>query len=231
MWKSNAEKYGRTSFVSNVPEQRRNNTTRLYLYCARSDDWRQMKDALPMGRPSDGDAAVEPMLACPAYMSVVINHAKKSVLPSFHPKITSPFSTVSVCACLAHLGHEPKRNQRRPIDRVECPHCHKLFKNKPSMITHRRLQHNTARDKKLACGDAECDERFGSMMDLCVHVLRDHGREDILIEELSFPTFDNFEVILISPDGFVLFTLNTIFFYAFHCDCGRRYSQSRQDWW
>lgn len=77
MWKASAEKYGRTTFVSSMPEQRRNNTTRMFLYCARSEDWRQMKDALPVGRPSDGDAAVEPMLACPAYMNVVINHAKK----------------------------------------------------------------------------------------------------------------------------------------------------------
>uniref|UniRef100_A0A914UY61 C2H2-type domain-containing protein n=2 Tax=Plectus sambesii TaxID=2011161 RepID=A0A914UY61_9BILA len=179
MWKASAEKYGRTSFISNMPEQRRNNTTRMFLYCARSDDWRQMKDALPVGRPSDGDALVEPMLACPAYMNVVINHAKNSV---------------SVCSCLAHLGHEPKRNQRRPIDRVECPLCHKLFKNKPSMITHRRLKHNTARDKKLACGDPDCDERFSSMMDLCIHVARAHGRDDICIEELTFSSVDRFEI-------------------------------------
>ena len=67
---------------------------------------------------------------------------------------------------------ESHRRRRTELEPAECPHCHKIFKNKYILKTHIENMHNDNR-QRLAC--PHCSKTFYSKYYLAKHINDKHS--------------------------------------------------------
>ncbi|XGW06829.1 hypothetical protein V3C99_016838 [Haemonchus contortus] len=205
LWKASHQKAFDTTMVMHGDREENDEVIRVHYYCAYCNDWRQqfgenrpsndLSEKGGTGGPpylSDG-RCVKAMVGCPSYF--VVSVCKEN-------------NYVSVVGCFAHLGHEKKvlpaarervSPNQAPSSRTapaQCKYCNKWFPSQVSMNRHVREEHtdpNYPKGTTIECGDPHCDVVCDRMSTLCEHVAQEHGRGDLVIEELKFPSQERFK--------------------------------------
>lgn len=85
---------------------------------------------------------------------------------------------------------ESHRRKRQELETAECPHCHKIFKNKYILKTHIENMHNENRQRHQC---PHCTKTFASKYYLAKHIHDKHSEPEAEPEsvELDDDVFSN----------------------------------------